>query len=501
MKYYLAIDIGTSEIKIVLFDKDFNLKIKNNCINNVRYTSDGKSEVDMQDLWKRCKNLISNILHKNNNLSSKIICVGITANMVGLWPINNNGKPVRKAILWNDNRTKNLIDKLRQKDKKLFHKIFLESGSVMQFGCTIPLIKWFEKYENKNFKKTKWFLTCKDWIRFKLTNEIANDYTETVVAPGSALKINRSKKIFKLFKLSKESIKKLPVIKKSDSIGGFVTKQASKETGIKLGTPVSIGAGDVPTSVIGLGAVTNRNAATIFGTTIHNCYVSTKPLFKPKDIGLLFYAPNNTWLKTMINVAGTMNLDWVIKNFFDIKLYKRNKFKYINQLEKNITQKPIGSNGLIYLPYINFGGVIAPFFNEEAKGVIYGLNHNHDKYDILRSVYEGVSLSIVDCYKTLNLKIEKLLLAGGGSNSKIWSQMISDSLGIKVLVPEGEEFGAKGAAIIASVATENKISNYITKNKLKLYKQYLPSKTNLKQYNDLYKKYKSLSRNLFFYDS
>ena len=74
-------------------------------------------------------------------------------------------------------------------------------------------------------------------------------------------------------------------------------------------------------------------------------------------------------------------------------------------------------------------------------------------------------------------------------------------LGIKVLVPEGEEFGAKGAAIIASVATENKISNYITKNKSKLYKQYLPSKTNLKQYNDLYKKYKSLSRNLFFYDS
>ena len=79
--------------------------------------------------------------------------------MVGLWPIDNNGKPVRKAILWNDNRTKNLIDKLRQKENKLYHKIFLESGSVMQFGCTIPLIKWFEINENKNFKKI--------FIRFK----------------------------------------------------------------------------------------------------------------------------------------------------------------------------------------------------------------------------------------------------------------------------------------------------------------------------------------------
>ena len=498
MEYYLSIDIGTSEIKVVLFDKKFNLKIKQNCRNNVVYTSDGRSEVDMQDLWKRCKNLIFNIFKRHKSFSSKIICVGITANMVGLWPIDNNGKPVRKAILWNDNRTKNLIDKLRQKESKLFHKIFLESGSVMQFGCTIPLIKWFEKNENNKFKKTKWFLTCKDWIRFKLTNEIANDYTETVVAPGSAIKINRSEKIFKLFKLSKASIYKLPVIKKSDSIGGFVTKKASKETNIKLGTPVSIGAGDVPTSVIGLGAIENKNAATIFGTTIHNCYVSTKPLFKPKDIGLLFYAPNNTWLKTMINVAGTMNLEWVIKNFFDIKLYKKNKTKYINLLENIISQKPIGSNGLIYLPYINYGGVIAPFFNEEAKGVFFGLNHNHDKYDILRSVYEGVSLSIVDCYKSLNMKIDKLLLAGGGSKSKIWSQMISDSLGIRVLVPKGEEFGAKGAAIIASVAKYKKNSNYKLQNKLKIYKHYLPNKTNTKQYNELYKKYRLLSRKLFF---
>ena len=119
MEYYLAIDVGTSEIKVVLFDKNFNLKIKKNCRNNVQYSSGGKSEVDMQDVWKRCKNLIFNILQKNNNFSSKIICVGITANMVGLWPINNNGKPLRKAILWNDNRTKKLIDKLRQKEKSL----------------------------------------------------------------------------------------------------------------------------------------------------------------------------------------------------------------------------------------------------------------------------------------------------------------------------------------------------------------------------------------------
>ena len=496
MNYYLTIDIGTTEIKAVIFDNNFNLKKIESCNNIVTYYKDGRSEIDMNILWKKCKNLLYKLLKRDYKFSEKIICIGITANMVGLWPIDNNGKPVRKAILWNDNRTQILINKMQKKEKKIYEKIFLESGSIMQFGCTIPLIKWFEQNEKNNFSKTKWFLNCKDWIRYKLTDKISNDYTETVVGPGDAKKIGRSKKIFKLFKLSKESLSKMPIISHSDTIAGYVTNKASKNTMIKSGVPVAVGAGDVPSSVIGLGATKQKDAATIFGTTIHNCYVSKIPLFRPKNIGLLFYSPNKTWLKTMINVAGTMNLDWAIKNFFDYNLYKTNKNLYLQKLEKIIARKPIGSNGLTYLPYINFGGVIAPFFNERASGVIYGLNHKHDKYDILRSVYEGVSFSIVDCYMSLNKKIDKLLLAGGGAKSDFWVQMISDSLGIKVLVPKGKEFGAKGAAIIAMAALNKGNYKKISVNSNN-FSPYSPIRKHYIKYQEAYKQYINLSRKIF----
>lgn len=497
MNLILTLDIGTSEIKVALFNENLKLLLIKNTKNKVAYTKEGNSELDMNLLWKTCVTLINKILNKKLIQNNKIIGVGITANMVGLWPINKNGIPVRKAILWNDLRTLKILDKIFSKDKKIYEKIFNESGSVLQYGCTIPLIRWFKDNELKNFNKTKWFLNCKDWIRYKLTGEVANDYTETVVSPGNAKKINRSNKIFKLFNITGDAINKLPLIKKSDSIAGYVDKKTSKLIKLPYGTPIIIGAGDVPTTVLGLGADKPGTAATIFGTTIHNCYVSRKPIFYPKNIGLLFYSPNDTWLKTMINVAGTINLDWGIKNFFNYDKYLLDKKQYILKLESKIKKIPIGSNNLIFLPYINFGGVIAPFHNEKASGVFYGLNHKHNKHEILRSIYEGVALSIIDCYDSINKKINKLYLAGGGSKSKFWCQMISDALNLEVIIPDGEEFGAKGAAIL-TLKTINKTEfNKNKYNKIKIKKKFLPNYDNNIKYNKIYKKYKSLSRRLF----
>ena len=169
MNLILTLDIGTSEIKAALFNEKLKLLYLENVKNIVQYTDDGKSELDMNLLWKQCIILIKKILKNQKEINKKIIGIGITANMVGLWPINKNGDPIRNAILWNDLRTINILNKMKSKDKKIYEKIFNESGSVLQYGCTIPLIKWFYENEKNNFNKTRWFLNCKDWIRFKLT--------------------------------------------------------------------------------------------------------------------------------------------------------------------------------------------------------------------------------------------------------------------------------------------------------------------------------------------
>ena len=146
---------------------------------------------------------------------------------------------------------------------------------------------------------------------------------------------------------------------------------------------------------------------------------------------------------------------------------------------------------------MNHGGVIAPYFNENASGVIYGLNHEQNKYNIIKAVYEGLALSIFDCYEKFNNKIKFVYLAGGATKSLILPQMISDVLNKKIFIPEGQEFGAKGAAMIAySSIMKTSLKNKIF-NQSKISKIITPNQKKYIEYKEKYKYYKQISRKLF----
>ncbi len=495
MNYYLTIDAGTSIIKVVLFNKKFDLICKVSKKNIVLIDNHGKSEIEMNKFWQITSKCIKNCITKSKIEPSNISAIGITGNMVGAWAVDKFNKPVRNAILWNDTRSEEVFKNLKTNNKKIFEKIFNISGSIVQYGCTLPVIKWLQLNEKHTLNKTKYFLTCKDWIRFQLTDNFYNDITERAVSPGDIRKAKFSLKIFDILKLNYNLTKKFPEAKNSYDIGGYVTKKASKLTGLNTGTPVSIGAGDVPSTAIGLGAIKNGMCSSIIGTTCHNFYVSDKPFFKPKNSGLLFYSPNNQWLRTMINVAGTTNFDWIVKNFFSD--YTQNKSNSLSIIENKFKKYNTLNNHIIFLPYLNYGGTISPFFNLNTKAEIFGLLPHHTRDDILYACYQGLCLSIKDCYDALNIEVKSLSLSGGATKSKIFPQILSDILGIKIIIPKGEEFGARGAAYLASVAVNNypSLKKAINKNK-KIEKVFYPNKKNKNYYLAKYNKYLKLRRNL-----
>ena len=182
MDFFLSIDAGTSVIKVVIFDQNFKIKFKQSSQNKIIKNNLGKSEIDMRLFWNITAKLIKKTL-KNSKISNKnIISFGITGNMVGVWPINSRGTPVRNAILWNDTRSKSIFDNLEKSNKNIYQDIFKLSGFLVQFGCTLPVIKWLDINEKSSIKKTKYFLTCKDWLRFNLTNNINNMYNYSLFA-------------------------------------------------------------------------------------------------------------------------------------------------------------------------------------------------------------------------------------------------------------------------------------------------------------------------------
>ena len=112
---------------------------------------------------------------------------------------------------------------------------------------------------------------------------------------------------------------------------------------------------------------------------------------------------------------------------------------------------PVGADGVLYHSYLSASGERSPFLQPTARAQFTGLSPEHTRDHRARAVYEGVALAMRDCYEHMPGPAESVLMGGGGARSALWCQMFADCLRTRVDVPAGEEFGAKGAAILAGV--------------------------------------------------
>ena len=221
-------------------------------------------------------------------------------------------------------------------------------------------------------------------------------------------------------------------------------------TGLPEGLPVAVGAGDVIATVIGAGGLETGAATAVLGTTCMVGRVTDAPVFEPRDLGLLFSLPGRRWYRAMVNVAGTVNLDWAMAL---LAPELRGAADGYERLAEMVAAVPVGANGVTYLPYLSESGIIAPVASARARAQFCGLAPALRREDLLRAVYEGVALAMDDLATLVGLAPDATVtLTGGGSRSELWCGMIADVLGREVRVPAGSEFGARGAAMLAAVA-------------------------------------------------
>jgi sugar (pentulose or hexulose) kinase len=443
----LGVDAGLTMTKAALFDEGGHEVAAVSTRREISHPRPGWAERSMDEAWMSAARAVRNVLTVAGANSDSVAAVGLTGAMVGVWPIDAKGRPVRQAILVSDTRGQEAIDAAVARDPKVLKRIFASDGCVVEPGCTLPALRWLFDHEPQTMASARWILTCKDWLRFRLTGEIATDETEAAVAPGDARARGRSIDILRLFSLD-TSIELFPPVLVSEAVAGHVTATAASETGLRAGTPVAVGAGDVPCCALASGAADPGIACTILGTTLHNGFIVNRPMFEPLDIGLLFTLPDHLWLRVIANLAGTSNLDWALQAFFPGEEAKPS----FARVEQMANTRPAGAGGIVYHPYLSEVGLIAPVVARGVHAQFSGLRSGHGRWDLMRAVYEGVAFFIRDCYSAIDRPIREIRLVGGGARSDFWCQMIADVLGATIVAPEGNEFGAKGAALLASVA-------------------------------------------------
>lgn len=439
--FLIGIDAGTTNVKSVALLADGTELHRGVRSNKVLRPYPEWAEQDMSSAWQRVQETLQEVTTALED-PEQIDAVGVTGQGGGCWLIDSAGIPVGKAILWSDGRASDYVNDWHQSGTA--DNIFDITGYSVYSGLPLPLLQWLADHEPDRLKAAKTLFFCKDWIKYKLTGKRTTDLSGVSLLN---MDISRQEKSIELLEeMGLETYESLiPDPVPATTIIGEITSTAAAETGIPEGTPVISGVMDVVASSFGSGAVNPGESSSLVGTTLQNQIIIDEPCAAPPKNGYtLSIGVGNRWLRAMGAMTGTPNLDWAVNELAPTESFA--------EIESMIRDIPIGCAGVMYHPYLSGAGEKSPFLQPTARAQFIGLDPEHRRAHLLRAVYEGVALAMRDCYTHIPYDSKRVFISGGGSQSDFWCQMFADCLGIEVIVPKGDEFGAKGIGLLASVA-------------------------------------------------
>ncbi len=450
-RYLLGIDNGSTVSKAALFDihgKEIAVAI---CKAETEYPYPGWTERDMEMLWRSTAKAIREVVAKSGVSPEEIAGIGNTGHGNGVYLLDKQGKPLRNGIQSMDSRAANVVTEWNQRN---FHaQVF--PFTVQSFWPAQPnaLLVWLKKNEPQNYGRIGAVLMVKDYIKYRLTGEITGDYTDMSAASLMDVR-NRcySRELMALYDLS-EVYDALPPLKRSSEIVGQVASAAAEETGLAAGTPVVGGLFDVDASAIGAGAINLDQACVVMGSWSINEVLTREPIVDPGLFMTTLFADPGLFLTIEGSATSAANLEWFVNQFCGDERAeaKRRGLSVYEVCSEEVAGLPPGSTNIIFHPFL-FGSNVQP----TARAGFYGVAGWHTRVHLLRALYEGVvfgHLSHIEKLRAAGANINSARLAGGGSRSPVWSQMFADAIQVPMEVSDGNELGARGAALSAGIGT------------------------------------------------
>lgn len=447
MRYLLGIDKGTSMVKSVVFDEAGRPVGSAEERVEVLSPKPGWHEEDPEASFAACCRTIRGAIAAAGIEGGQISGVGIAAHMGGAWIIDNDGRPLRNAVCWPDERAQPELTALEEKG--VLDEAFAISGNGLMPGITLMILAWLNRHEPEVRARARAVLCAKDYLRFRLTGQVATDPSDVSFVPGDIDGRTHSGRLAQLLGAEGWEAMMPPIIE-SGAVAGAITEAVAAETGLKPGTPVVTGCGDAVANVIGAGRSRPGEAVTVLGTSCLNSLIIDHPGREPAGLGFLFAMPGGNYLRILPNTSGTITMDWFLDRFGGIRdAAGRWDFP---AMERKVAAIPRGADGVLLMPYVNTAGVLAPFYDPRARGSFFGMSNQTTRDHMMRAVYEALAYATRDCLAAMPGRLEVLTLTGGGARSAFWAQMFADVCKLPIEISASEQTGAAGVAILAGVA-------------------------------------------------
>ena len=440
MKYYLGLDMGTTGVKAALFTPEGVMAGGGLAEYTLETPAPDIVELDPEQYWVSAQKAIAAAVAQAKIRPSEIRSVAVTGQAETLIFTDREGTPVRKAIVWLDNRARDEAAELEQRFSA--EALFRLSGQTEMLPCwPAAKIRWLKRHEPETFARTAKFLMIEDFIVHRLTGRFA---TCRGLMPSSLYYDIRSGQ-YAAAMLAELGIREeeLPGLKDS---GEIIGECIANDSPLLPGTLVAAAPIDHVCGNLGSGCSGRGMISETTGCTLALCAAFPGLVYdEEKRLSTyLGFAPGSFVLLPWAPTAGML-----LKHF-------RDEFACgmsYREMDAAAEQVAPGSDGLILLPHC--AGAVSPVCNPAARGVAYGITLAHKRGHWARAIMESVAYLMrdnVETLRALGAEISAIRCLGGASASPLWLQIKADVLNLPLAVPECQEATALGAAILGGAA-------------------------------------------------
>lgn len=486
--YLLGIDSGNTSTKAVVVDEE-GYERGVGSVNNKQMNPHPRwVEQDTNVVWENVQAAVREAILAAKIDGADISAVGMSGHGDGIYLLDEGGEPVRAGIQSMDSRAHKLLarwDESGVSDKTL------EFNGQRPFAAFPPvLLAWFKENQPEVLERTRWAVYVKDWVRYKLTGELATDPSEASSGFTDVRTQAYGDEAFSIYDLEEAREMLPPIVACTETVGG-VTEEAARLTGLKAGTPVVAGAHDIDCASVGVGCTKPGDLTMIAGTWSINEVVNDEPTFVEGAACRNFVEPG-LYLNVSASPASATNLEWFVQRMcpMEVRASKEigaSPFAFVNrEVERVMNEEP----RVFYHPFL-----YASPHGDDASGGFFGLRGWHTRGHLLRALLEGTVFNHKTHVDLLRgaFDVKRIRLTGGGSASHVWSQMFADALGETVEVTGAGETGALGAALCAGVGVGVYDSlNDATDNVVRAFRTHEPDTRNSKRYAEAYETYMGL---------
>ena len=476
--YVLGVDFGGGASKATLLDKNGTVVATATAEYPTHFGEGGKAEQTPMDWYNAaCKNIRS-VLTGIDASEVKCLCFDAATHTAVL--MDEDGNPVCDSVYWTDTRS---IKEKAYLAENFGEELFEKCKHNVDTIWTLPEIMYVKNNFPDVYAKVKKVTFAKDFVRGKFTGDFVTDYIE---AQGSML-FDFDKKVWDEHLLSLVGLteKNMPKIVNPLEQVGQVCDEAALSTGLAAGTPVICGATDTVMEVFAAGGVKAGDMTLKLATAGRICVVSDM-YYADKNIINYSHLKENMYYPGSATKSCAASLRWFRDTF-------GGSFEEFSEMAENI---PVGCDGLIFHPYLM--GELTPHANPLLRGSFIGVSAGHTKAHFARAVMEGVAMSLLDGKTYLESKGIRTgsfaYVIGGGAKSKVWRQIVADTLGLTLVQTENNDssFGSAMCAGIAAGFFEDFDEARLACQKV--IGETKPILENIEKYAKIFAKYKKISK-------